>query len=59
MLERPGYDNLAWYDDFIIHDEPLIQEGYMQVPEGPGLGVELNEDVVRSKLYPGESWWGD
>jgi hypothetical protein len=24
----------------------------------PGLGIELNPDVVRAHLAPGETWWG-
>ena len=27
--------------------EPLVQDGYAVVPDGPGLGVELDEDAVR------------
>jgi L-alanine-DL-glutamate epimerase-like enolase superfamily enzyme len=32
----------------------VIKGGYITVPDGPGLGVELNEDVVRAHLRPGE-----
>ncbi|MEW5975435.1 MAG: mandelate racemase/muconate lactonizing enzyme family protein [Acidobacteriota bacterium] len=44
--------------DFILHDRPIIKNGMIQIPEKPGLGVELNEDKVRSHLEPGETWWG-
>jgi len=27
-------------------------------PEGPGLGLDLNEDRLRSHLAKGETWWG-
>ena len=30
--------------------KPLIQDGYIAVPEGPGLGLELNEEVVKQHL---------
>jgi L-alanine-DL-glutamate epimerase-like enolase superfamily enzyme len=30
-----------------ITKEPLIQEGYIVLPDGPGLGIELNEDFLR------------
>jgi L-alanine-DL-glutamate epimerase-like enolase superfamily enzyme len=39
-----------WWDDLIVRNEPLIQDGYIQVPDEPGLGVELNEDVVEENL---------
>ena len=32
---------------------PLIQDGYIQVPEGPGLGLtDVNEEVLRAHLNP-------
>jgi hypothetical protein len=30
--------------------KPIIDKGYIRVPEGPGLGVELNEEVVKQHL---------
>lgn len=48
----------GWMDDVILHDGPLCQEGYVKVPEKPGLGIELNPDVVKPNLVPGEKWWG-
>ena len=36
------------------YEKPIIQKGYIQVPEKPGLGVELNEQVMKEHLrYPG------
>jgi gluconate/galactonate dehydratase len=35
-----------WWDDLIVRDEPLIQDGYIQVPDEPSLSVELNKDIV-------------
>ena len=33
---------------------PIIQKGFIPVPESPGLGIELNEDVVKEHLrHPG------
>ena len=35
-------------DQWPIMKEPLVvRDGYLQVPDGPGLGVELDEDVVK------------
>ena len=47
----------AW-EKFVIHSEPLIKDGRIQIPDKPGIGVELNEDQVRAHLFPGEQWWG-
>jgi len=40
-----------WWDDLHDGDDPLIEEGYIEVPEAPGLGIELNEDVAREHLH--------
>jgi L-alanine-DL-glutamate epimerase-like enolase superfamily enzyme len=38
----------------MLVDRPLVWEaGYVEVPEGPGLGVNLNEDVARAHPYEG------
>jgi len=42
-----------WWDD--LHTgEDLIVNGHIQVPETPGLGLELDLDVVNDHLAPGE-----
>jgi hypothetical protein len=28
------------------------------VADKPGLGIELNPDIVRAHLAAGETWWG-
>jgi len=33
---------------------PIIENGYIQLPTQPGLGIELNEDAVRD--YPPSPW---
>jgi L-alanine-DL-glutamate epimerase-like enolase superfamily enzyme len=48
----------GWMDDVILHDQPLCRGGFVTVPNTPGLGIELNPDVVRAHLAPGETWWG-
>ncbi len=32
------------------------ENGYVKIPEGPGLGVELNEDYVREMATVGHNW---
>ena len=31
-----------------------INDGHLDLPEGPGLGIEVDEDYVRSMEYPGD-----
>ncbi|MCL6509181.1 MAG: mandelate racemase/muconate lactonizing enzyme family protein [Anaerolineae bacterium] len=49
------FTDLPYWDDFVTGiPKPIIQEGYIPVPEGPGLGIELNEDAIRAHLTPGD-----
>ena len=50
VLEFHGLRSPHW-NDLIVGDEPLIQHGYVTVPDKPGLGVELNEEVARKHLH--------
>jgi len=47
-----------WMDKVLLIDGPYIQEGFIRVNDKPGLGVDLNPDVVKAHLAPGEPWWG-
>jgi L-alanine-DL-glutamate epimerase-like enolase superfamily enzyme len=48
----------GWMDQLLALDGPYIKDGFVQVTDKPGLGVELNPDVAKAHLAPGESWWG-
>lgn len=37
--------------------EIAVREGILRVPDAPGLGLDLNEDFMRSRMAPGETWW--
>ena len=46
--------------------KPIVQDGYIPVPDTPGLGVELNADVIKSGLkdpqneyFPPTDEWND
>lgn len=45
------FTDIAFWDDFIDGlPKPIIQHGYIPVPETPGLGFRINEDVFREHL---------
>ena len=48
----------SWMDDVILHDGPIVKDGHIAVPTRPGLGIELNREVVESNLARGEKYWG-
>jgi L-alanine-DL-glutamate epimerase-like enolase superfamily enzyme len=47
-----------WMDHLLLLDRPYIQDGFVEATAKPGLGIELNPDVVKSHLAAGEAWWG-
>jgi L-alanine-DL-glutamate epimerase-like enolase superfamily enzyme len=47
-----------WMDDVLLLDGPYIENGYLRITDKPGLGVDLNPDVVQAHLAEGETWWG-
>ena len=49
---------IDWWQDLVIHDGPVIEKGYHTIRDKPGFGIELNPDVVKQHLAPGETWWG-
>lgn len=53
-LEDHSVD-VPWWPDLVTGiDRPMIQNGHVAVPDRPGLGVDVNEEVVREHLVPGE-----
>ncbi|SFG85041.1 L-alanine-DL-glutamate epimerase [Halopelagius inordinatus] len=44
---------VEWWDDLHDRDRPLIEDGYIEVPEEPGLGIGIDEDVARDHLLDG------
>jgi len=46
-----------WMDDVVVHEGPIVQGGHLAVPDKPGLGIELNRDVVKANLAKGEKYW--
>lgn len=53
-LEHHDVDTPYWEDYVKGTGKPLVKNGYASVPEGPGLGIELNEEVVKEHLKEGE-----
>ncbi len=53
-MELPYHaDQVPWRWDLVQSARPLIEGGMFVVPEGPGLGVTLDEAVARAHLKPG------
>jgi len=47
------FTDVPFWGDFIDGlPKPIIQDGYIPVPDAPGLGFILNDDAVREHLIP-------
>jgi L-alanine-DL-glutamate epimerase-like enolase superfamily enzyme len=50
---------IDWWQDLVVHDGPIFENGYFRIREKPGLGIDLNPDVAKAHLAPGEKFWSD
>ena len=48
----------GWMDEVLVLPTRPIRDGFIELPNKPGLGLELNSDVVKAHLGSGETWWG-
>ena len=52
-MENHAVD-IPWWDDLVSGpSKPIVEAGHIAVPDTPGLGVELNEDVVKEHIRKG------
>jgi L-alanine-DL-glutamate epimerase-like enolase superfamily enzyme len=43
--------DIPWWEDLVTGiEKPIVKNGFVKVPETPGLGVDLNEPVIRGHL---------
>ena len=56
-LENHSLD-VPWWDSLVEGiEKPIVNKGWITVPDKPGLGVTLNEDAVRQHLTPGTGYF--
>ncbi|MEK7409728.1 MAG: mandelate racemase/muconate lactonizing enzyme family protein [Acidobacteriota bacterium] len=52
-MENHAVD-IPWWGDLVTGpSKPIVNQGYITVPDTPGLGVELNEQVVKEHIRKG------
>ena len=56
VLENHSVD-VPWWNDLVTGlSKPIVQNGFISVPDAPGLGIEsLNEELIAQHLDPAES----
>jgi L-alanine-DL-glutamate epimerase-like enolase superfamily enzyme len=56
-LENHSLDD-PWWDDLVEGiEKPIVNHGYIRVPDKPGLGITLNEEAVKKHLAPGAGYF--
>ncbi len=54
VMENHSVD-VPWWDDMVSGiEKPIVNKGFTAVPDRPGLGIEVNLEVVKQHLLPGE-----
>lgn len=56
VLEFHGRE-IPWWSDLCEGDKPFVRDGVMHVSDRPGIGVELNDEVAKELLWPGDSYF--
>jgi len=58
VLENHSLD-VPWWDDLVEGvEKPIVHRGFIRVPDQPGLGVTLNDEIVKQHLKPGAAYFG-
>jgi len=53
VMEFHHNDCPFWSDLVVTKDNPIVQNGFINVPDEPGIGIEkLNDEVIREHLHP-------
>jgi L-alanine-DL-glutamate epimerase-like enolase superfamily enzyme len=50
VLENHAVDRPDWGDIVDGVEKPIINKGYVKVPDGPGLGITLNEEAIKKQM---------
>jgi L-alanine-DL-glutamate epimerase-like enolase superfamily enzyme len=56
-LEHHHPDDAGFEDLVTGIKKPILDNGFIQVPETPGLGIDLNEKAIRARLRKGEEYF--
>ena len=58
VMELPYHaDQVPWRWDLAVCGEPQLQDNVFVIPDKPGIGIELNEEVAREHLMPGYTYF--
>jgi L-alanine-DL-glutamate epimerase-like enolase superfamily enzyme len=50
VLENHAVDRPEWGDIIDGVEKPIVNKGFVRVPDGPGLGFTLNEEAIKKQM---------
>ncbi len=51
--------SVPFFDELVTLDRPVIENGYVTVPDSPGIGAELDLEVARRYARPGAPFFAE
>ena len=54
VQEHPGNPDLSDLGVGYLKEPFVIKNGYIDIPKKPGLGIELDEEAIKEKIYDGK-----
>jgi len=57
MALEHHFQDFPWWENLIKEPKPLIDHGYISLPEKPGIGIEINEEEVLKHIKFGEDFF--
>ncbi len=57
FLLQEGGKGLHGDPEILGYDRPLVKDGFIQLSDKPGFGIELNESLLKKYLAEGEKMW--
>lgn len=57
FLLQEGGKGLHGDPEILGYDKPLVKDGFIQLSDRPGFGIELNESLLKNYLAEGETMW--
>ena len=51
--------SVPFFDELVTLDRPVIEDGYVVLPDAPGIGAELNLEVARRYARPGAPFFAE
>ena len=51
--------SVPFFDELLVGGGPVIVDGYVALPDGPGIGADLDLEVARHYGRPGEPFFGE